>query len=572
MENTEFDFSTSELAAEAGLKAPLKEELFKLWRNPKMQPHERRDRMTELVVKEVLARGTLYYHAEIRDHRTLMYFDSETKRLHMLQSDLFGTWLAELTSINRNEGPYSNFMASLQDEALSRGVGVLPERFWAARNGAIYISCGEGQVAKITEDGWSYVDNGTDGVLFLATQTLKPWAKAPSADPFEACSIFRDMSSSDASKMLLKLWGMILPLNMDKKPPMAAIGKPGSGKTRVLEGLGQLWGVPCKSITISKDDKPQKYWTTINDGGLVILDNLDTKIPWISDALEAYSTGARDAMRKLYTDNTLIYNKANAWVGITSAKPDFVASPALADRTLIVRMGRRTGETKDDVLSREVEVARDAGLSWICDKLALMLADKGGIAQTIKRHPDFGAAAGRLGRVLGVGDAAIRSLTEAEEDKSKACLENDWLGAAILSCITEPWEGKASDLHKKLLAANAIEDRISAKSVGKHLQNISLHLEKIFSAKCRKDRKGFVEWSLSPRPSAEYAEFEGGVLGKTSEEGSSDTFAEMAVGNSAYSAKAGFEGESAEFAEFETPVLYKPHGKSGTWFYAQTAF
>jgi hypothetical protein len=62
--------------------------------------------------------------------------------------------------------------------------------------------------------------------------------------------LFSDIHVSNAhGKTLLKLWMLSLPTNPTCKPPLVATGDPGSGKTRTIRGMAELYGLPFMSTT-----------------------------------------------------------------------------------------------------------------------------------------------------------------------------------------------------------------------------------------------------------------------------------------------------------------------------------
>jgi hypothetical protein len=235
------------------------------------------------------------------------------------------------------------------------------------------------------------------------------------------------------------------------------------------------------------------------------LDNADTKIDWLADAVATATTGAGDHRRKLYSDKETQEFKPNAWLAMTAANPTFAQDAALADRLLVVRMKRRTGETDDAELSTEIAQHRNAGLSWISKTLSAAFADNAETPKSLnKRHPDFAAFAVTLGRAMGCEAEAIASLSAAEEDKSRFNLENDTLGAAITKLMaTEPagFAGTSAELLTKLASIEPDEfgeDATGArgkrlwnnKRLGKRLTAIWVHVEALFDAKRDKDTAG----------------------------------------------------------------------------------
>ncbi len=483
---------------------------------------EKKQMVAETVVDHLLRRGQFFYHQQHRDFATAMFFDGETKRLVRVQADEFLSGIAEWTGINRSN-PYFNYIADkIEDTAVASAstTAIIPETYWASRPDAIYLSNGDGRMAKITSDGVCLVDNGTDEVLFGSGQTLPAWELVEPEDPFQSCQLFRDMNvSSPHGKTLLKLWMLSFPTNPVCKPPLVTTGEIGSGKTRTIRGIAEVYGLPFMSTVPKSGEKSQNdFWVSLDAGGLFTLDNADTKIDWLADAVATATTGVGDHRRKLYSDKETQEFRPNAWLAMTTANPTFAQDAALADRLLVVRMNRRTGETDDKALTAEITLHRNGGLSWLVKMLAAALADKNETPKSLnKRHPDFAAFAVKLGRAMGCEAEAISALSAAEEDKSRFNLENDALGAAIIKMMdaeSTGFAGTAAELMTKLAAVEPDEFGDDAKGprgnrlwnnkrLGKRLAAIWVHVEALYHTKREKDTAGHATvFSIRPKGDA----------------------------------------------------------------------
>jgi hypothetical protein len=298
--------------------------------------------------------------------------------------------------------------------------------------------------------------------------------------------------------------------------------------------MAELYGLPFTSTTPKAGEKSQNdFWVSLDAGGLFTLDNADTKIDWLADAVATATTGAGDHRRKLYSDKETQEFKPNAWLAMTAANPTFAQDAALADRLLVVRMNRRTGETDDAALSTEIALHRSAGLSWISKTLSAALADTAETPKSLnKRHPDFAVFAVKLGRAMGCEAEVVAALTAAEEDKSRFNLENDSLGAAIIKVMaTEPlgFTGTSAELLTKLAtlepdefgenAKGARGNRIwNNKKLGKRLAAIWVHIEALFDAKRDKDTAGHAAVvSIQPKTNA-VLRFQAAEMAKPSHE------------------------------------------------------
>jgi hypothetical protein len=476
-------------------------------------PSVKNTTIANCVVKALALIGKFYFHADLRDFDSAMFFDAHRKRLERIRSDAFAAWLSNWVVINRASGLFKYVLAEVETYALSgkKTTGLIPDSYWAARPAALYLSNGDGALVKIAAGGVTQVDNGTDGVLFAAGRTLAPWKLTAPRDPFETCALFRSVHcGASHGQDLFRLWLYSFATMPRSKPPLGAIGEIGSGKTRTLKGVAELYGIPFRAAKV-EEQLEANFWPSVNEGGLFVLDNADSKCRWLADAVAAAATDGCSQRRKLYTNSETVMLRANAWLAITSANPTFGNDAGLADRLLVVRMERRGEETSDAALTEEIFAARDAGLSHIAVTLQKALADTGPTPPGLNdRHPDFAAFAVKIGRALGREAEAVAALKTAEADKSAFCLENDTIGAALLAYLADAgsFTGTAAELAPKLADVDAdLKDKLSAKRLGKRLAALWPHLQTtLATATKEKDRNHFTVFTLKLR-SAEFAEF-----------------------------------------------------------------
>ena len=477
------------------------------------QPTVKNSAIACKVVEALNRIGRFYFHADLRDFDSAMFFDGHRKRLERIRSDAFSAWLAEWLCVNRATSLFKFVLSAVETAALSgpHTTGILPESYWAARPGALYLSNGDGAVVRITAGAVEEVDNGTDGVLFEAGRTLAPWRLTTPNGPFETCALFRNVHcGASHGKDLLRLWFYSFATMPRSKPPLGAIGEIGSGKTRTLKGIAELYGIPFRAAKVEEQLEPN-FWPNVNEGGLFILDNADSKCRWLADAVAAAATDGCSPRRKLYTNSETVMLRANAWLAVTSANPTFGNDAGLADRLLVVRMERRGEETSDAALTNEILANRDAGLSHIAATLQTALADTGATPANLNsRHPDFASFAVRIGRALGREVEAIGALKTAEADKSAFCLENDAIGTVLVAFLhqTGSFTGTAAELAPKLIAIDKeLDGHLSTKRLGRRLCALWPHLQKILTARRETDRNGVLQFTFKTE-SAGFAGFQ----------------------------------------------------------------
>ena len=504
---------TAPVVAAPSPNADIRAKLWAIAQIPKLSAPERSQQIAAAVLEWLHGRGQFYFHADHADFASVMFFDNHRKLLLPVQSDSFLAWLSDCLAINRADRTFTFVQSSVETEGLSeRAMAIEPSTFWAARPGVIYLSSGPGHMARVTAEGVTMVDNGTDGILFPCGATLAPWSLVEPQDPFETCRLFRDMSTSAPhGRDLFMIWTMSLPTNQRTKPPLVISGDVGSGKTRLIRGVFELFGIP-ERITAVLKDKEDDFWSGANAGGLICPDNADTKVEWFPDALAIASTGGSREKRKLYTDSDNVILKARAWVCVTSANPSFASDAGLADRLLVVRLDRRKGNTAETTLSDEINQNRDAGLSFIAHSLSRALADQEPVPGGLNsRHPDFAQMGARIGRAVGRGNEALMALRAAEADKGMFSIENDSIGAALLEFVRAgSFKGTAAELVVALTRVDpTFAGKLSPKTLSKRMSKLWPHLERVFRAAQERDtHTKMLNYTLQPPESAVIAVIE----------------------------------------------------------------
>ncbi|MEI7731682.1 MAG: hypothetical protein WCO56_19075 [Verrucomicrobiota bacterium] len=479
-----------------------------------MSTLQQRQQISAAVVGGLSKIGTFYFHATLRDFKSALFFNRQTKRLENIGSDAFSAWLSSLIKVNRAEALFKSIFAEVQTAALASPLtsGIEPQSFWASRPQAIYLSNGDGQLVKITAQSFTLADNGTDGVLFAAGRTLPPWKLVVPKDPFTASVFANGSYLANHGKDLLQLWVYSFSTNPKSKPPVCISGDVRSGKTRTAKAIAELYGLPFIASKVEENGEDD-FWPGMDAGGLFTLDNADTRVRWLVDALANAATDGCAQRRKKYTDADQVILRARAWLCVTSANPSFASDAGLADRLLVIRLGRREGTTSDTALSDEIAAIRDAGLSHIVATLSKALADTSPTPDNLNaRHPDFAAFAVKIGRALGRESEALAALRAAEEDKSAFCLENDSIGAALISFINNAkhFTGTANELAQKLQAIDSelCQGNLTAKRLGKRMVTLWPHIAKAFAIALKEvNRSGITIFTFETAPDAGCAGF-----------------------------------------------------------------
>ena len=470
-------------------------------------PFQKTQAIAAAVVSELSHAGRLFHHAELRDFETAMFFDSQRKRLERIRSDAFLSWLSEWLAVNRADNLFRHIQAAVETAALSSTTasGIIPSAYWHATPGAVYLSNGDGQLVRLTARGLELCDNGSDGVLFAAGKTLRPWkVEAMPADPFDTCRLFRDArTAATHGKELLRAWLYSVPTSPRCKPPLCLAGEIGSGKTRLAAGIAELYGVPFSAMKVEERSEAD-FWPTLDAGGLACFDNADSRTRWLADALACAATGGSQRRRRLYTNSELVTMRANAWLVVTTANPTFASDAGLADRLLLVRTHRTDGDTSDSALSDEIAANRDAGLVHIAETIAVALKDRQASSGGLE------PATPRLCRLCcqdwprtQPGNRNICRTSKRRSRQGQLLPRNDGIAAALLAYlrVANTFTGTAAELVPHLVEMDGdLRDKLCPKRLAKRLCALWPHLEKVTRASKETDRRSVTHFSFKPHP------------------------------------------------------------------------
>jgi len=414
---------------------------------------------SDVVIGWLKIRGQFFFHSDLRNFESNMYFDGETKKLYNIESPDFQSWIATESLINRSTSGFQYVMSDIHDETLQgeESKGVIPSVLWERKDHVIYISCGNSRMVRVDSSSARMVDNGTDGVLFMSGRSMEEWQllDGPGEDPFEHSKLFKGASfESQYGLMLTRLWVLGLFAKHRTKPCIVFTGTFGSGKSRTAKGIYEMIGAPYRLSTV-KENGELDFWVSLNDGGLCCFDNVDSRNKWFADAMQAASTDGRTEVRKMYT-HEMMQLVANASVMLTSNNPTFATDSGLSDRLIIVRLDKTRAHSSDKGLTDDFLARRGKTMTWIVRTLSAALADDKPIDANINmRHPDFADFGLRCGRACGMYEEACAALKAAEMDKSLFPIENDFVGKKILEKLSRnggTFDGTATQLSELLMA------------------------------------------------------------------------------------------------------------------------
>jgi hypothetical protein len=477
-----------------------------------------------ILLKDLRERGTFYH-----EHQQGYFFHNECRQLIALDDrDKELSLLLANYGLNATEKCFEYQAEALHVEALAEGFATRVYRFchFNPQTFALYVFNHASGIYKVTADGITQVDNGTDGVLFLRDRRNEPFEFLPDLDADAAGDLFHDAVTSkihfatDARldvcelQALFNFWflatffGTILPT----RPLLAFIGPKGSGKSHTLRKVGTLLFGPQFEVK-NLPDKEDSFDAITTNTHFAAFDNADSKVAWLPDRLAICATGGTVSKRKLYTTNMLVDYPIDCFVGITSRTPYFQRDD-VADRLLVFHV-RRFGEGEfiaESELLAGVLKDRDRIMTVVLRQLQQAIRALKETAtrvyKTSFRMADFATFVLRIADVGG-NRAVIEDMFDRMGDEQAAfTLDGDTLVEALNLWLKNEKnhrrEMTAAGLHKEL-AQLAEAEKVefaykSSRSLAQRLSNTEHNLRSIMGVKVTTDphkrQKRYTFWPL----------------------------------------------------------------------------
>ncbi|GKS62894.1 hypothetical protein YTPLAS72_01980 [Nitrospira sp.] len=306
---------------------------------------------------------------------------------------------------------------------------------------------------------WEWMPNGTDGILFWTPEGMvQKWVptfdKGGTRQAEEAFHWFieqphfaeHDLTVRD-QRLLLRVSMLVpfFPALNETRPVSAHLGlnqdqQHDTGKTMAGKMIGTVWEGPGFQPTPmdSTDKGKEALSLLLGQTPFVLLDNVDTKTPWLNDYICTYATGGRLPKRKLYSDATLVYFEPKARLCVTSRKASFnredVASRIIPFRFAPIRDEER--KTEPQLLNPVIE---ERGRIWAgILHLAAQIQDSFPsmtVPQPTARMADFDSFGWRVSTIYGEADAWRQTMSRLKvaqanfslEDKPIVPILRDWL-------------------------------------------------------------------------------------------------------------------------------------------------
>lgn len=296
----------------------------------------------------------------VRDEAdNLYYFYTDTRRLFALDTNHWAAWLYAVSGANPASTHFNYLLADCQAAALNAEIKpIVRVAAWdnerqvlriSAFNGTVHVLNGEtitqeanGQTIIFHDNpNWMpYEPNFDDtGELDWLTFQIPHWNCEPQSEMLYGLAFRYWLLSTFFTELC------------PSRPFVVMHGEAGSGKSTLLRLMLRLLFGPLAEVT-GVPDKPDSFVAAASVAHILILDNLDDFTPWLRDKLARIATGAKDTIRRLYSNNTATDIVYRCWLGITARTPDTLKRDDIADRMLMLP----TKRFDSDHRTRELEL------------------------------------------------------------------------------------------------------------------------------------------------------------------------------------------------------------------------
>ncbi|MGA7178133.1 MAG: bifunctional DNA primase/polymerase [Thiobacillaceae bacterium] len=384
--------------------------------------------------KDLTSRGVFYRTRGIAE---LLYFNKPERELYALGSVEFRALCGELYGINGKEPVWSYVEEALQQHCLRQGE--LTESFQFARyqDQKLYIHAGGHRVFKLDGHDIIEIDNGDDGVLFKSDPSLVPihpdyvYSGSPVRD-----HLVNGANAVDPDRLALYeifIYSHFFESRLTTKPIVLFTGPKGSGKTSAGRALKRALHGPTANVNNGMASKEDAFWAGVSHNSLVVIDNVDTLVPWLADAIAVVATGAKYQRRKLYETNTSVEYQPRCFVIVTSRNPQSFTRDDVVDRLLLVEVARRKNFIEESTLLAHIDANRPKIWGELLTHLNKMVA---ALMQPIDQSPlahrlaDWARLAIVFAPLLGIVDIE-QKLNAMETSKVEFALDDNPLVQAL---------------------------------------------------------------------------------------------------------------------------------------------
>jgi hypothetical protein len=330
---------------------------------------------------------------------------------------------------------------------------------WSADRRAVYWDLAraeDGAIVEIDASGWRVVDWAPVPLVYTeAAQPLPIPVKTHDRESVLAELEYLLGFKRTADEFVLLL-GFMVHCLMPGGPYVLLFvtGERESGKStraRVIKNVIDPARVPLRFRPASRDDlaiSAMRQW-------LPVYDNVSSLPQDMSDALCVILDGGGLGKRRLYSNDEEALVEAQRAVLIT-AIPDVLRAGDLLSRAITVEVPILEQKVGERAMEKALELLRPRLMGLICEGVSRGLAaERNGDTETVRRADVVGFVEAAL-TVFGVESGAFRKAYQTNQQEAfQGATVSDPVGDAVVRLMagqTDPWEGKAISLLKRLTA------------------------------------------------------------------------------------------------------------------------
>ena len=323
--NSEYQQSAHTPHEDEALREALRQTIL----DPDMQGFDKKRAAADLIRQHLLERGALYRTAD----GPLFFFSHRECRLYDLEQPPFTRLLIEASGLSTTETFFNFAVDTLTAHVARRGtlVEVHTLSDYDVQTKVLTVSNGGGGVWRREPHGeWREGKNGDGGILFFTEPDATPWepdfATTENMDWLFKQINFRPAPLSVAEQQVFfEVWLLhqfFPPLRRTRAIP-AWLGPQGSGKSTTCRLIGRFLVGEAFEVTGLRKEKEDAFVAALTHRVVHAIDNADTRVSWLEDALALYATGEVFRLRKLYTTNEEVSYRPQAILMLTSRDPHF---------------------------------------------------------------------------------------------------------------------------------------------------------------------------------------------------------------------------------------------------------
>ncbi len=372
--------------------------------------------------------------------------------------DTFFAYLHQYYGLSEREDLTRFVYDCLRGHGLSHGTHVELRRFaaYVECTQTVYMSGYNGQMWRL--DGVTVpelVDNGEEETFFIdddGGQPVPDIVIGPHGvllDRLTSLNFTEGLGgiTAEQQRQALTIWlfALAFPDLMPTKPLVILEGTQGSGKSAAMQLIQLALMGAVKPMIISRN-KEDAFGILLLRSPIAVIDNMDTYIEWVADAICAYTTNGIFPRRKLYSDDEEVVIKPHAFVAVASKNPASFRREDVADRCIIIRLERRStfgrfARLKSEILAQRGQLFGE--YLWFVNQIVAEIragALEDAPEDEVHRMADFAAIGRVVGRVCGWSENAVADLMNAlqaerdcfaaEEDVTPGLLQ-EWIAYRV---------------------------------------------------------------------------------------------------------------------------------------------